>query len=200
MPSAVAKALGLSLMKTFGRCYSMDSKQIPLLGQIKDAQVVLADHPNKGIKMTILIADIPVSYGMLLSYTFCRDLGGGSVSQPKGDKNLWLMEFDGSCAVSGFGAGVVLILPSGTHISFYFKVEFKNTNNMTEYEALLLGLAEVKKLGIKLLRVKGYAELIVKQVKGLFYVKNERLKHYCNRAWDEIEDFDAFSIEVIPRE
>lgn len=76
MPSTLAKALGLSLNKTFDRCYSMDSKQIPLLGQIKDAQVVLASHPNKRIMLTILIDDIPASYGMLLSHTFCRDLGG----------------------------------------------------------------------------------------------------------------------------
>lgn len=37
MPSTVAEALGLTLTKTFGKCYSMDSKQVPLLGQIKDA-------------------------------------------------------------------------------------------------------------------------------------------------------------------
>lgn len=75
MPSVVAEALGLSLTKTFGMCYSMDSKQIPLLGQIKDAQVVLASHPDKRFKLTILIADIPASYDMMLSCTFCRDLG-----------------------------------------------------------------------------------------------------------------------------
>lgn len=34
----------------------------------------------------------------------------------------------------------------------------------------------------------------------MFSVKNERLKHYRNRVWDKIEDFDAFSIEDIPRE
>lgn len=54
----------------------MDSKQIPVLGQIKDAQVVLASHSDKRIKLTILIADVLASYGMLLSRTFCRDLGG----------------------------------------------------------------------------------------------------------------------------
>lgn len=86
----------------------------------------------------------------------------GDASQPKGEEILWLMEFDGSCATSGSGAGVVLIPPFGNHIPFSFKLEFKNTNNMAEYEALLLGLAEAKILGIKLLRVKGDAELIVK--------------------------------------
>jgi len=47
---------------------------------------------------------------------------------------------------------------------------------------------------------KGDAELIVKQVRKLYTVKNGRLRHYRNRVWDCIEDFDAFSIEAIPRE
>lgn len=34
----------------------------------------------------------------------------------------------------------------------------------------------------------------------MFSVKNERPKHYQNRVWDEIKDFDVFSIEAIPRE
>lgn len=62
----------------------------------------------------------------------------------------------------GSGVGVVLIPPSSIHILFSFKLGFKNTNNTTEYEALLLGLAEVNKLGVKLLQVKGGAKLIVK--------------------------------------
>lgn len=84
-------------------------------------------------------------------------------SSQNGEKEiLWLMEFDGSCATSGSGAGVVLIPPSGDHIPFSFKLEFKNTNNIAEYEALLLGLVEAKRLGVKILWVKGDVELIVK--------------------------------------
>ena len=37
----------------------------------------------------------------------------------------------------------------------------------------------------------------MKQVKGMFSIKNQRLKHYKNRVWDKIEGFDAFAIEVI---
>ena len=76
MPTAVAKALDLPLTKTFGKCYSMDSKQVPLIGQIKHAQVSLVEFPQKRIKLTILVADIPTFYGVLLSRTFYRDLGG----------------------------------------------------------------------------------------------------------------------------
>ena len=76
MPYSIAKALDLNLTKVHGRCYSMDSKQVPLLGQIKDAQVALASHPERKLLLTILVADIPESYGLLLSRSFCRDLGG----------------------------------------------------------------------------------------------------------------------------
>lgn len=74
---------------------------------------------------------------------------------------LWIMEFDGSCASAGSGAGVVLISPQGENFPFSFKLEFKNTNNTAEYEALLLGIEQAKKKGIKLLCAKGDAELIV---------------------------------------
>lgn len=36
MPSKFANALGLNLTKTFGKCFSMDNKKVPLIGQIKD--------------------------------------------------------------------------------------------------------------------------------------------------------------------
>lgn len=38
MPSKVANAFGLTLTKIFGRCFSMDNKQVPLIGQIKNNQ------------------------------------------------------------------------------------------------------------------------------------------------------------------
>ena len=76
MPYSVAKALSLKLTKVHRRCYSMDAKQVPLLGQIKDAQVALASHPEKKLLLTILVADILASYRILLSRSFCRDLGG----------------------------------------------------------------------------------------------------------------------------
>ncbi|XP_059067103.1 uncharacterized protein LOC131858119 [Cryptomeria japonica] len=110
------------------------------------------------------------------------------------------MEFDASHSSSSLGARVVLIPLEGKVIRYAFKLEFQNTNNTAEYEALLLGLVEVKKLHIKMLKVKGDAELIVKQVRGLFAIKNERLRHYRNHVWDKIEAFNSFSIEAVLRE
>ena len=58
----------------------------------------------------------------------------------------------------------------------------------------------MKKKGIKILKVKGDAKLVVKQVWYIFDVKNPRLKHYKNRVWEELEGFKAFSIKAMPQE
>ena len=58
MPSSVAKALVLNLTKNFGKCYSMDGKQVPLIGQVKDVQEVFVALPDKRMKLTILLAEI----------------------------------------------------------------------------------------------------------------------------------------------
>lgn len=76
MPSKVANSLGLTLTKTFGRCFSMDNKQVPLIDQIKDAQFTFASLPEKKIKMTVLVDDVLASYGLLLGRNLCRDVGG----------------------------------------------------------------------------------------------------------------------------
>ena len=76
MPSKVAHALGLSLNKPSRKVYSMKVQQVPLVGQLKDAQVALVAHPEKKLKLNILVADIIASYGMLLSRIFCKKLCG----------------------------------------------------------------------------------------------------------------------------
>ena len=52
--------------------------------------------------------------------------------------------------------------------------------------------------GVKQLRVRGDVEIIVKKVRKQFSIKNDKLKHYRNLVWDEIESFEAFSIEFVP--
>lgn len=74
------------------------------------------------------------------------------------------------------------------------------TNNVAEYESLLMALNGAVKLGCKKITVYGDSELVIKQVKGQYKVKNETLKVIYKKVMGLITQFDSFEISHIPRE
>ena len=56
----------------------------------------------------------------------------------------WIMYFDGSAAKVGARAGVYIISPIRDFKALSYKLTFECTNNVVEYEALLLGLHALK--------------------------------------------------------
>ena len=81
------------------------------------------------------------------------------------------MYFDGASTQSSAGAGVVLISPSKENIHLSYKLDFKTTNNIAEYEALLLGVKDAKEMGIMCINIFGDANLIIEQVNNTFQKK-----------------------------
>ena len=71
------------------------------------------------------------------------------------------MYFDGASAQSSAGAGIMLISPSKQNIHLYYKLDFKTTNNVAEYEALLLGVKAAKEMGIMCVNIFGDGDLII---------------------------------------
>jgi ribonuclease HI len=61
---------------------------------------------------------------------------------------------------------VVLVGPDGDQLKYVVCLEFKATNNMVEYEALIFCLSMALSLGVRHLLVKGDSQLIIKQVRG----------------------------------
>jgi ribonuclease HI len=114
---------------------------------------------------------------------------------------VWKMFFDGPSSREGVGVGVVFVSHTQETISFSYKLEFETTNNVVEYEALVLGLRAVKDMGIEEISVFGDVELIVQQIKNIYQAKNPRLRDYRNEVWDLVDSFfSAFNILFIPRE
>jgi ribonuclease HI len=80
---------------------------------------------------------------------------------------IWKMFFDGALYCEGAGAGVLFLAPKNDFVipfSYRLQWDIDYTNNVCEYEALVLGLEASRKLNIKNLEVYGDAELIVKQI------------------------------------
>jgi ribonuclease HI len=111
------------------------------------------------------------------------------------------MFFDGACSREGVGARVVFVSPSQETVSLSYKLEFETTNNVVEYEALVLGMKAAKEMGIKDITIFGDAELIIQQVRNIYRAKHPWLRSYRNEVWDLIDNFfSAFNISFIPRE
>lgn len=112
---------------------------------------------------------------------------------------LWDRFFDGPINRNGVGVYVLLISPNKEKKHYSFRIQFSCTNNVVEYEALILGLQTTQRRGIKSLRVHGYNELVVNQGRAQSITQKNLLKSYKHRVWDLIEGFEAFNISSLPR-
>ena len=65
------------------------------------------------------------------------------------------MKFDGSSTTQAGGVGVILYHEEDKAVVISLKLEFPCSNNTTEYEAYLTGLATALEIGIKHSRVMG---------------------------------------------
>jgi ribonuclease HI len=118
------------------------------------------------------------------------------------ENGMWKMYFDGASSWEGFGASVLFISPSGKLIPLSFRLQFETdtTNNVCEYEALVLGLETTRKMKIVNLIVYGDVEMIVKHIKKIYQAKHPRMRAYRNLVWDLVENlFLTFNIHAIPR-
>ena len=71
-------------------------------------------------------------------------------------ESMWHLYFDGSANILRVGAGVWIYNLENDHSEGHaFRLNFKCTNNMAKYEALVLGLQIVRKLGSKRVSVMG---------------------------------------------
>lgn len=91
------------------------------------------------------------------------------VSSTKGsNEGWWHMSFDGASIKQGEGVGIWIRPPVGEPKFLSYKLNFKCTNNMVEYEALILGLKALKDLQVQRIEIQGDSELIIKQVQGSY--------------------------------
>ena len=61
------ESLGLDITRPYRDLYSFDSKKVKCLGLIKDMVISLTQIPAKSLIMDVIVANILVKFGMLLS-------------------------------------------------------------------------------------------------------------------------------------
>ena len=74
------------------------------------------------------------------------------------------------------------------------------TNNFAEYQGLIAALEYAVERGPKALKLISDSELLVRQIKGIYKVKNSTLKNLYERAKELIAQLEWFSIDHAMRE
>jgi ribonuclease HI len=75
----------------------------------------------------------------------------------------------------------------------------ETTNNQAEYQALKAGLKRAQELGVKKLIVNLDSELVVKQINGLYKIKNQELLPHYNDVKQLAGQFDQINFQHVPR-
>lgn len=74
------------------------------------------------------------------------------------------------------------------------------TNNVAEYRALLLGIERALALGASEVELIGDSELIVRQVRGEYKVKDATLRELHGQVVSALKPFERWSIRHVRRE
>jgi ribonuclease HI len=98
------------------------------------------------------------------------------------------------------GYGVVIEDESGRNVAELSEYLGHQTNNFAEYQGLIAALEYAVEHGPKAIKLISDSELLVRQIKGIYKVKNATLKDLHTRAKELIAQLEWFSIGHALRE
>jgi ribonuclease HI len=94
----------------------------------------------------------------------------------------------------------VLATPDGEVIESHGELIGEATNNVAEYRAMLLGIERARELGAREIELIGDSELIVRQLRGEYKVKDPNLAELHGRARTALAGLERWSVRNVPRE
>jgi ribonuclease HI len=115
------------------------------------------------------------------------------------DAEAWTVFCDGSWGAFGAGAAAVLVAPSKVKTCYAVKLDFSCTNNIAEYEALLLGLRKLRAMGIRRAILKIDSQVIAGHVDKSSKARDPKHERYLDTVRRLEASFEGFSVKNIPR-
>ncbi|KAG9447538.1 hypothetical protein H6P81_013666 [Aristolochia fimbriata] len=111
----------------------------------------------------------------------------------------WKMYFEGAARRNGAGAGVFFVLPKDNLLPYSFVLTQNCSNNVAEYQALLLGLNMAVEMEIPQLKLYSDSALIIKQIMGEFEVEKAELVPFRDHAGNHLAKIPQTLLHYIPR-
>ncbi|PIT90665.1 MAG: hypothetical protein COU22_00915 [Candidatus Komeilibacteria bacterium CG10_big_fil_rev_8_21_14_0_10_41_13] len=96
--------------------------------------------------------------------------------------------------------GVVIKDMSGNVLARHNRYLGERTNNQAEYEGVILALEKIKDIGAKEIEFYLDSELVVKQLKGEYKVKDLKLQSLFVKIWNESRKYKKITYQHVPRQ
>ena len=114
----------------------------------------------------------------------------------------WLLMVDGAARGNPgeAGCGAAIADENGVILKELSRYLGRTTNNVAEYEGLLMGLDALLKLGQKHIVVQSDSQLLVRQLNGEYRVRDEKLKVLFAQATRLLRQFGSYRIVHVRRE
>jgi ribonuclease HI len=115
------------------------------------------------------------------------------------DVEAWTIFCDDSWGIFGVGSAAVLVAPSKVRTYYAVKLDFSCTNNIAEYEALLLGLRKLKAMGIRRAILKTDSQVISGHMDKSSKARDPKLEKYLDAVRRLEASFEGFSVKTYPK-
>jgi ribonuclease HI len=96
--------------------------------------------------------------------------------------------------------GVVISDPAGRELLAWGEGIGRATNNVAEYRAAIAGLQKALELGARSVELCADSELLIRQVRGEYRVKNAGLRPLHAKVLELLARFERSSASYVPRE
>ena len=113
---------------------------------------------------------------------------------------MWTIDVDGLAYKRSSEAGVVVKpLEKGQELRYAIRMGFKTTNNESEYEAVLAGLAITIELGVQNVEMRSDSNVKVGHVRGEYEAKEERMQKYLAKVRELTAKLEQLVIKKVSR-
>jgi ribonuclease HI len=135
---------------------------------------------------------------------FIVDWTGPARQQEEPSEKVWIIHCDGAWCHAGAGAAAIITSPTGVKHRYAARLSFalesdRCTNNIAEYEAVILGIRKLKALCVTTCIIKTDSKVVAGQIEKHYSAKDPALLQYLTTVRSLEKQFKGFTLQHVDR-
>jgi ribonuclease HI len=119
-------------------------------------------------------------------------------------EKVWTIHYDGVWCHAGAGTATIITSPTGVKYRYAARLSFtlesdRCTNNIAEYEVVILGLRKLQALGVTTCIVRTDSKVVAGQVEKEYSAKDPALMQYLTSVRSLERQFKGFTLQHVDR-